>query len=95
MRSPRRNIKWHPEYIKAEIRMRGTDLSKLALENGLSESAVRVALRRPLLSGELAISRLLCVPLHELFPERWDAQGNRLVSSHARHLNVLRATAKG
>lgn len=67
----------HPAEIRAEIAMRGMTLTRLATEAGLDESACRVALIRPLLSAEKAISRFLGVPLHQLWPDRWDAEGRR------------------
>lgn len=57
--------------------MAGKTLKGLALENGLDESACRAALIRPLPKAEMAISRLLDVPLHELWPNRWDEEGRR------------------
>lgn len=68
---------WHPADIRAEVTKRGKTLTGLALENGLHSSACRAALIRSLPNAELAISRLLDVPLHELWPDRWDAEGRR------------------
>jgi Ner family transcriptional regulator len=47
-------------------------LSKLALDNGLSESACRASLLRPQLSADKVISEFLGVPLCELWPDRYD-----------------------
>jgi|GEM_PF-6796704 len=63
--------------------MAGETLKSLALKNGLDESACRAALIRPLPKAEMAISRLLNVPLHELWPDRWDEEGRRF-----RHVRV-------
>jgi len=68
---------WHPAEIRAAIAMRGKTLSGLAVEAGLDDSACRAALIRPLPKAEMAISRFLEVPLHELWPARWDAEGRR------------------
>jgi Ner family transcriptional regulator len=67
----------HPADIRAAISKRGMTLSRLAVDNGLEESACRAALIRPLPSAEKAISRFLGIPLHELWPSRWDAEGRR------------------
>lgn len=69
---------WHPEVIKAAVRVRGTTLSKLALDHGLPESSCRVALIRPHPEADRAISKFLGVPLSELWPSRYDADGNAI-----------------
>jgi len=68
----------HPELIKAHIRMRGMTLSRLATDHGLHESAVRAALIRPQPEAEKVISKFLGVPLHELWPTRYDPEGGRI-----------------
>jgi Ner family transcriptional regulator len=68
---------WHPADIRAAVVKRGKTLTGLALENDLDESACRAALIRPLPKAEKAISRLLDVPLHVLWPDRWDEEGRR------------------
>ena len=83
-RTPKSKPKgWHPADIRAAIVKRGKTLTGLALENGLDSSACRAALIRPLPNAEKAISRLLGVPLHELWPDRWDEEGRRY-----RHVRV-------
>jgi len=75
---------WHREDIKAEIRKRGTTVTKLAQDHGLSDSACRVALIRPSPAGELVISSFLGVPLQELWPDRYDPYGRRLATRNVR-----------
>lgn len=83
-RTPKSRPKgWHPADIRAAIVKRGKTLTGLALESGLDGSACRAALIRPLPNAEMAISRLLGVPLHELWPDRWDEEGRRY-----RHVRV-------
>lgn len=76
---------WHPADIRAELAKRGKTLTGLALESGLDSSACRAALIRSLPNAEMAISRFLGVPLHELWPDRWDADGRRY-----RHVRVVK-----
>lgn len=77
-RTPKKKPKgWHPADIRAAVTKAGKSLRGLALENDLDESACRAALIRPLPKAEKAISRLLGVPLHELWPDRWDDEGRR------------------
>jgi Ner family transcriptional regulator len=77
-RSSKKKTVWHPELIKAAIRMRGKTLSDLSLENGLDESAVRAALIRSQPQAEKVIAAYLGVPLQELWPERYDSEGLRI-----------------
>lgn len=68
----------HPELIRAQIRMRGKTLSDIAREYKVSPRVVSLALSKPSLSGEKAISDFLGQPLHELFPDRWTKDGQRI-----------------
>jgi Ner family transcriptional regulator len=75
---------WHPEDIKAAVRKTGVGLTELALREGLGESACRTALRRATPRADKAISDQIGVPLHEIWPSRYDEQGHRLSRSHER-----------
>ena len=68
----------HPELIKARLRMAGYTLADVARETQTDPSTVRLALRKPSLAGEKAIAQIMGKPLHELFPERWPADGRRI-----------------
>lgn len=83
-RTTRQTKIWHPEQIKAAVRMRDTTLSKLALDNGCAESVCRSALIRSSPTGEAIISAFLNVSLHELWPDRYSKTGLRLVGRHVR-----------
>ena len=74
---------WHPELIKAEVRMRGTNLTQLAIDKGMHRTALVKACREPLLRGEKIISEFLDVPLHELWPARWTVDGRRIRPRYA------------
>jgi Ner family transcriptional regulator len=78
---PAKNM--HPEDIKAAVRKTGVTLTELALLHGLSESLTRAALRRPQPSGNQVIAAYLGRPLSELWPEWFDADGNRIPSKSA------------
>ncbi len=54
-------------------------LPAIAARYGVTHVALRAALRRPQRGAERAISQALDIPLHILWPQRWDASGNRLV----------------
>jgi Ner family transcriptional regulator len=67
----------HREDIKAAVRKRGTTLKALALAGGLSESACRKALDVPCPRGEALIAAFLNLPIHEIWPDRYDTRGGR------------------
>ena len=70
---------WHPEDIKAAIRKRGTTLSDLSRAHGYNDQAARLALRnRRSYAVEAVIASALGVPAHELWPDRYDANGKPL-----------------
>ncbi|HBT44348.1 MAG TPA: transcriptional regulator [Rhodospirillaceae bacterium] len=74
----------HPEDIKAAIRKTGITLTELAMRNGLSESAVRMAIIFNCCpAGERAVIERLGVAPHAIWPERYDREGNRLIGRDA------------
>jgi len=79
---------WHPEDIKAEVRKRGTTLTKLATDHGSHESLCRAALSRPSPAGEQIISAFLNVPPQQLWPTRYGKDGKRLARRHVRDGNT-------
>ena len=74
---------WHPELIKAQVRMRGTTLTQLAVDKGMHRTALIKACHKPLSRAEKIISDFLQVPLHELWPSRWTADGHRIRPRYA------------
>lgn len=71
---------WDKHEIKAEIHRRGMTLNVLSEMYGLSSSAVRVTLlrRKAITRADQAISDFLKVPLHELWPDRYDEKGRKV-----------------
>lgn len=67
---------WHPEQIKAEIRMRGTTLRALSYAQGLSRSAATIALARPWPKMEAAIGAFLGLHPASIWPSRYDETGD-------------------
>lgn len=54
-------------------------LPAIGRQYGVTDVALRAALRRPQRGAERAISEALRIPLHVLWPDRWDKAGRRLV----------------
>lgn len=79
----------------AEVRRRGSNLRRLALEAGLSEGACRKALAVSLPAGEAAIADFLGVTVHELWPDRYPvlpASTRENATNGAREASLIGAT---
>lgn len=63
------------EWIKYQLRAKGTSLAKLARELGVSDTAVKNAKRVPYPRMERAIAKALGLKPIDLWPERWNANG--------------------
>ncbi len=72
---------WDKHQIKAEIGRKGQTLSGLGALYGLTASCMRTTLARktPITAADQAISQFLKIPLHVLWPDRYDDKGHRLV----------------
>lgn len=80
-RIARKHKGWHPEEIKAAIRMRGKTMSQLSVVNGYHESALRQVLRKPWPAIERIVAEFLGVEPQEIWPDRYGPDGmpNRLL----------------
>lgn len=66
------------EWVKYHLRLQGTSFAQIGRDLGVSRWAVHRAFRVPYPRVERAIAaRLGCQP-GDIWPERYDAQGNRL-----------------
>jgi len=68
---------WHPAYIKAALAVEGYTFARIARENGFKGSAQAVLLR-PWSTVETIVGKILSRHPAEIWPSRYDAQGNRL-----------------
>ena len=73
----RNTQKWDAPGILAEVKRRASNLTALAREAGLQDSACRTSLSRPFPAADKAISDFLGVPLGELWPDRYEKDGMR------------------
>lgn len=79
---------WHAEDIKAAVRKKGKTLKALAESAGLSNSAVKGALSRPLFCGEQAIAEFLGIEPKAIWPDRYDPDGTpKHPQARRRHLS--------
>lgn len=65
-------------WILGELRLRGTSLRRLAAEHGVSQQAMSHALIASSSHLEAVIAEAIGLTAQQLFPERFDEQGNRL-----------------
>lgn len=82
--------KWDRWAIDAELRRKGHTAKSMAVESGLSTSTIRAALVKPSINANRLISRLLGVPLHELWPDWFDADGELFPAKLRRKLSRMR-----
>lgn len=71
----------HPQDVMAAIRKRVGSMADLARAHGVSDSVVQAAIHRPQPSGNRIIAEALGTTVHALWPEWFDADGNRRLSS--------------
>lgn len=81
-------LNWHPADILAKIAKKGSNLSRIAKDNGLSSTTPSKALREPCYSGEQAIAKFLDISAHVIWPNRYDSKGIPLHSRIRKQLNV-------
>lgn len=63
------------EWIKYQLRLRGSSLAQVAREHGVSRDAAILALRKPYPRMERAIASVLGLTPDRIWPERYDADG--------------------
>lgn len=66
------------EWVKYQLRIRGTSIADLARDAGLNESAFRNAKRRAYPRVERDIANALGMLPGQIWPERWNADGTPL-----------------
>lgn len=64
------------EWIKYQLRAKGTSLAQLARELGVSDTAVKNAKRVPYPRMERAIAQALGLKPIDIWPERWNTNGD-------------------
>lgn len=69
----------HPEDVKALVRKTGVSLAELARRHGLAAVSGRRCLYEPVPSANRAIAEHLGKTVHEIWPEWFDAKGERIL----------------
>jgi lambda repressor-like predicted transcriptional regulator len=65
-------------WVQFHLRLMGLSFSEIARRHAWHRQSVAKAMRLPSLPQEEAIAGALGMPVRKLFPERYDARGNRL-----------------
>jgi lambda repressor-like predicted transcriptional regulator len=65
-------------WVQMQLRLKQMNFSTIARELGCHRQEVSMAMRLPLYRQEKAIAEALGVTVRELFPERYDEDGNRI-----------------
>jgi Ner family transcriptional regulator len=78
---------WDRHAIKAELHRRGITFNELSRRHGLYRSQAARVLREPWPRMERIVAEVLGVPAHELWPERYDADGHSLHGHRAKSHN--------
>ncbi len=71
---------WHPADIVAAVRKKGSSLVAISGDLGLTRSAASRALLIPHPRVNKAIADLVGAPLHEIWPQWFDADGRRIAA---------------
>jgi Ner family transcriptional regulator len=69
---------WHREDIKATVRKRGSTLRAISVAAGYSANTGTVALTKPMPGPQKTIANFLGLSLHDLWPNWYDQQGQRI-----------------
>jgi Ner family transcriptional regulator len=77
---------WHPEKIKAELRIKFGSLRAFAVSIDVAPSNVSEAIKSPRASTpiEVKIAEALGVQPYEIWPTRWTRDGQKIDRSHPR-----------
>ena len=79
-------------WARRELRKLGSSFVQLSRQHGRSQPWITFAFSRPNYPAEKALADALSIPIERLFPERYDAEGNRL---HYHHVGRERNKPQG
>lgn len=81
-------------WVCGQLRLRGTSLRMLAQAEGVTHQAMSATLAAPNVHLEPVIAGALGLTPAQLFPERFDALGNRIVQTRAPQRSTAARRAK-
>lgn len=67
---------WHPADVQAALKKRNLTLSGLSLRHGYHATAAGKALKQPWPAVEVLIAKAIGVLPQQIWPSRYDANGN-------------------
>lgn len=66
---------WHRADVKAALEKTGWSLRRLSVANGYSPGLLKAALYKPYPNAERIIAAIIGMPPQEIWPSRYDANG--------------------
>ena len=88
------NRTWSRHRILAEIKDREFTTVKLDAKLGLKPNDIAVSLNRPFPKADKALANWLEIPLHELWPTRYDSDGMRRVQQTYPNREIVLGSSK-
>lgn len=85
--------KWSPLLIRARLAERGYTLTELARSNGLHPRACIMGIRGRHVAAARVISKALNVPLVEIWPDMYRADGSRIDRRSTPRTDLLQRAA--
>ncbi|PCI85487.1 MAG: hypothetical protein COB24_12915 [Hyphomicrobiales bacterium] len=91
---PATNRTWSRYRILAEIKDRGFNANELEVLLGLKPRDISVSFDRPFPKVDKALANWLEIPLHELWPTRYDSDGMRRVQQIYPNREIVLGSSK-
>lgn len=82
-------------WLVYQLKLRGLSARQLALREGVSREAIGGVMNTPSATLERVVARSLGLMPQELFPERYDAAGRRLIPTRERYRNRASSDVAG
>jgi Ner family transcriptional regulator len=85
---------WDRHAIRAEVARRGSTLTAISVAAGLNPAACSSTFSKCYLAADRAIAEFLGIPLFELWPDRYDRDGQRLTRRRLKPSKPARAPSR-
>jgi Ner family transcriptional regulator len=82
-------------WVGYQLKIRGSSLRRIALDNGVSHQAVGQALMAPSFHLERVIAKAIGLSVQDLFPERYLVDGTRKLTTRGSQGNSGRPSRNG
>ena len=86
---------WHPADVLAALKKRGHSLAGLSVTNGYHPTAAGKALKQPWPAIEQLLAAAIGVTPQEIWPSRYDWQGNPRQGNPRKHIQMSSGAVSG